>query len=88
MSIFALGDLVKARFALSPLFDRGALVSIDAHSAVHLSGDTLVPQLTIVSRDEVTSALLMEIERTLQDADITSLFLVSRAAPWTPKAHP
>jgi hypothetical protein len=40
----------EARAALTPFFDRDALVSIDAHSAVHLPGDTLVPHLTIVSR--------------------------------------
>jgi hypothetical protein len=78
----------KARLALAPLLDRGALVSVDAHSAVQLRGDTLVPYLFIVSRDEVTSVLQMEIERTLNEAGITNPFLVSPAAPWALTAAP
>ena len=81
-------DAAKARFALSPLFDRGALVSVEAHSAVLLPGDQLVPHLTIVSREEVTTALQVEIATVLAGAGITDPFLVSPAAPWTLKAAP
>jgi hypothetical protein len=80
--------VAKARLALLPLFDRGTLVSVDAHNAVQVLSGTLVPHLFIVSRDEVTSALQREIERTLKEAGITNPFLVSRAALWTPKAPP
>lgn len=76
----------KARFALSPLFDRGALVSVDVRSARQLAGDQLVPHLTIVSREEVTTALQVEIAAALAAAGMTNPFLVNRAAPWTLKA--
>jgi hypothetical protein len=81
VSFLALGALAKARFALSPLFDRGALVSVDAHSAGQLAGDRLVPHLAIVSHEEVTTALQVEIATVLADAGIFNPFLVSHAAP-------
>ena len=84
MSLLALGALAKARFALSPLFDRGALVSLDAHSGGQLAGYRLVLHLAIVSREEVTTALQVEIATVLADAGITNPFLVRRAAPSAP----
>jgi hypothetical protein len=76
----------EARGALAALIERRALVSVESRSAGHLPGDRLVPNLTIVSRDEVTTALKAEIATILADAGITSPFLVSRAVPWTPKS--
>jgi hypothetical protein len=50
-------------------------------TAPAISGDRLVPHLAIVSHEEVTTALQVEIATVLADAGVFNPFLVSHAAP-------
>jgi hypothetical protein len=53
-----------------------------------LAGNRLVPHRAIVSREQVTTTLQVEIKRILDEAGIDSPFIVSPAVPWALRSAP
>ena len=78
----------EARGALAALFERRAPVSVESRSAGQLAGNRLVPHRAIVSREQVTTTLQVEIKRILDEAGIDSPFIVSPAVPWALRSAP
>jgi hypothetical protein len=73
-----------ARLKRSPTGGNAGLPLIKATDAAE---EIMIEQwnCTLVSRDEVTTALQVEIATVLAGVGMTNPFIVSPAAPWAPK---